>query len=144
MRNNLYRGKVKEDYLNYHKGEWISGNLLENYGGNNEFLINPKGTTYLIKVEPDTVSQLVQEFNSILFFEGDLLIRDNYYVLKDRENDIYEEGDELIGLIIYDDYDDRFYILRDGYCEDITEIDKYFVYSNEWDEPELANKILNS
>ena len=144
MRNNLYRGKVKEDYLNYHKGEWIGGNLLENYGGNNEFLINPKGTTYLIKVESDTVSQLVQEFNNRLFFEGDLLIRDNYYVLKDRENDIYEEGDELIGLIIYDDYDDRFYILRDGYCEDITEIDKYFVYSNEWDEPELANKILNS
>ena len=133
MKQNLFRGKCIEDNnAIYKKGDWVFGNLLDNYGNTNEVFINPKGTKDIIKVDPNTVSQFVA--NSFLggemYFEGDILAREL-------------DDDALKGLIIYDDYDCEFYILCDAYGYNMIDIHKFRHYSNKWDDPDLAEKILN-
>lgn len=149
MKQNLFRGKCIEDNnVIYKKSDWVFGNLLDNYGNTNEVFINPKGTKDIIKIDPNTVSQFVA--NSFLggemYFEGDILARElDDDVLQDIADGFYQDeyDDALKGLIIYDDYDCEFYILCDDYMYRMIDVHKFHHYSNKWDDPDLAEKILN-
>lgn len=149
MKQNLFRGKCIEDNnAIYKKGDWVFGNLLDNYGNTNEVFINPKGTKDIIKVDPNTASQFVT--NSFLgdemYFEGDILAKElDNDVLQDIVDGFYQDeyDDALKGLIMYDENDCEFYILCDAYAYNMIDIHKFHHYSNKWDDPDLAEKILN-
>lgn len=125
----LFRGKSKEDYgLIYKKGDWVKGNLIEGVGGKDDYYINPKGTLINIRVEAETVGQYTNavDCNKKKVFEGDLI-----------QN---KDGKNVIGVVEWYKSECRFVAKINIPNE---EINCFEVIGNKWDNPELAEKILD-
>lgn len=128
MREILFRGKVYDTTLEYKKGDWVFGNLIE-MNDTHECYIRLKERRFYVKVDPNTVSQFTGVIDSCKqkVFEGDIIQT--------------IEKKPIVGIVKWYKYESRFII--ESNVKD-KEIGAFSVIGNIWDRKKLKDEIKMS